>query len=87
MSPQLITSVSYFGGENYEVTYGVNSCPLRKVCEEEYRDRGRIIGARETDVELISEASFRNNTEQGTQDDTFSEMATKLSLFERTPDN
>lgn len=79
MSPQLVTSVSYYGEEDAEVTFETGSFPLTKVCDDEYRDRGTIIGARETDVEVSSTVLFRRITEEGNQDYTFPEMTTELA--------
>lgn len=78
-NPQLITTVSYRGQENQEVAFGTSSFSLNKICEDEYRDRGAIIGAKETNVELSSTVLFRRITEERTRDYTFPEMATELS--------
>lgn len=79
MSPRLISAVSYHGEEDSEVDFEASSHQLNKVCEDAYRDRGTVIGAKETSVELTSPVLFRRVSESGVQNDTFPEMTRELS--------
>lgn len=79
MNPRLITSVSYYGEEDLGLTFGAGSLQLNKVCEDEYRDKGAMIGAKETGVELSSTVRFLRVTDEGTREYAFPEMATELS--------